>query len=93
MARTIAEERIPARMPTAVYERLVEAAQAVGATLNQFLVQAALEKANAILEEERTIRLSSASAEAVFSLMENPPEPNEYLKNAMQRREEILCPK
>lgn len=73
MARTIAEERIPARMPTAV--------------------QAALEKANSILQEERTIKLSSASAEAIFALMENPPEPNEYLKNAMRRREETLCRK
>jgi len=93
MSRTISEERIPARMPTAVYERLVEAAQAVGATLNQFLVQSALEKANAILEEERTIKLSAASSEALFAIMENPPEPNEYLKRAMQRRQEILCPK
>ncbi len=93
MARTIAEERIPARMPTAVYERLVEAAQAVGATLNQFLVQAALEKANAILEEERIIKLSAASSEALFAIMENPPEPNEYLKNAMLRRRDALCPK
>ena len=93
MARTIAEERIPARMPTAVYERLAEAAQAVGATLNQFLVQAALEKANSILEDERTIKLSTASATAVFALMENPLEPNEYLKNAMQRRKDALCPK
>lgn len=93
MARTIAEERIPARMPTAVYDRLVAAAQAVGATLNQFLVQSALEKANAILEEERVIKLSATSAEAVFNLMENPSEPNEYLKNAMQNRKETLCQK
>ena len=93
MARTIAEERIPARMPTAVYERLVEAAQAVGATLNQFLVQAALEKANAILEDERTIRLSSSAADELFRLMENPPEPNDYLKDAMKRREALLCRK
>lgn len=93
MPRTIAEERVPARMPTAVYERLVEAAQAVGATLNQFLVQSALEKANAILDQERTIRLNASSADAVFTLMENPPEPNEYLKNAMKRRTETLCPK
>lgn len=91
MARTLAEERIPARMPTAVYERLVEAAQAVGATLNQFLVQAALEKADAILEKERTIKLSAASSEALFAIMENPPEPNEYLKEAMRRRKETLC--
>jgi uncharacterized protein (DUF1778 family) len=93
MPKTLAEERIPARMPTAVYDRLVEAAQAVGATLNQFLVQAALEKADAILERERTIRLSAASSEALFALMENPPEPNEYLQKALQRREELLCPK
>jgi uncharacterized protein (DUF1778 family) len=93
MARILAEERIPARMPTAVYERLVEAAQAIGATLNQFLVQAALEKANAILEEERVIKLSAASSEALFALMENPPEPNEYLKEAMQYRKETLCRK
>jgi uncharacterized protein (DUF1778 family) len=80
-------------MPTAVYERLVEAAQAVGATLNQFLVSAALEKADAILERERTIRLSAAASEELFAIMENPPEQSEYLKAAMRRREEILCPK
>lgn len=93
MSNSIAEQRIPARMPTAVYERLVEAAQAVGATLNQFLVQSALEKANAILEEERVIKLSAVSSEALFAIMENPPEPNEYLKRAMQRRKDALCQK
>ena len=93
MPRTISESRIPARMPTAVYDRLVEAAQAVGATLNQFLVSSALEKADAILERERVIRLSAASSEALFAIMENPPEANDYLKTAMKRRQEILCPK
>ena len=39
MAQTIAEERVPARMPTAVYEKISAAAQAVGATLNQFLTE------------------------------------------------------
>ena len=93
MAHARAEERIPARMPTAVYDRVVEAAQAVGATLNQFLVQSALEKANQILEQERVIKLSTHAAKTVFDLIENPPEPNKRLKAAMQRRAEILCPK
>jgi uncharacterized protein (DUF1778 family) len=93
MARTIAEERIPARMPLAVYNRIVEAAQAVGATLNQFLVQSALEKANVVLEQERVINLTSASAKTIFDLVENPPAPNERLKAAMKRREEVLCRK
>lgn len=93
MSRTLAEERIPARMPTAVYERLVEAAQAVGATLNQFIVQSALEKADAILERERVIRLSATASEALFAIMENPTEPNDYLKSAMHYRKDTLCPK
>lgn len=93
MSRIVAEERIPARMPTAVYDRIVEAAQTVGATLNQFLVQSALEKADEILERERVITLSSKAARTVFDLMENPPEPNERLKKAMRRREKVLCPK
>lgn len=91
MARTVAEERIPARMPTDVYDRLVEAARTVGATLNQFLVQSALEKANQIIDHERVIRLSAESAQTIFDLMEHPPAPNEQLKSAMVRREQMLC--
>jgi uncharacterized protein (DUF1778 family) len=47
----------------------------------------------ATLEEELIIKLSAASSEALFAMMENPPEPNEYLKHAMQRRQDTLCPK
>jgi len=93
MTRPIAEERIPARMPTAVYDRIVEAAQTVGATLNQFIVQSALERADQILERERVITLSAKAAKTVFDLMENPPAPNERLKKAMRNREKILCRK
>jgi uncharacterized protein (DUF1778 family) len=93
MAQTIAEERVPARMPTAVYEKISAAAQAVGATLNQFLVQSALERADSILEQEQIIKLSAAASEELFRIMENPPEANEYLINAMQRRKDTLCQK
>jgi len=93
MPRQVAEERIPARMPTAVYERIVEAAQAVGSTLNQFLVQSALERADEILERERVISLSSKAAKTVFDLMDNPPAPNERLKKAMCRADKTLCRK
>lgn len=93
MTTAVAEERIPARMPTAVYEKVVAAAQAVGATLNQFMVQSALEKANAILEQERVISLAASSSEELFQIMEQPPEANEYLKTALQRRKDELCPK
>lgn len=87
------EERIPARMPQPVYEKIVEAAQTVGATLNQFLVQAALEKANEVLEQERIINLSAKAAKNVFDLMQSPPAPKQRLKRAMHRRETLLCRK
>ena len=85
------EERIPARMPPEVYERIAAAARTIGATLNQFLVQSALDKANDILERERVINLSTRAAEGFFDLIKNPPDPNDRLKEAMRQREILLC--
>jgi len=80
-------------MPHDVYERIVEAAKTVGATLNQFIVQSALEKANDIIDRERTIHLSAQAATTVFDLMENPPRPSIKLKKALQQRKNLLCSK
>ena len=91
MAPNKIEERIPARMPLEVYERIAAAAQTIGATLNQFLVQSALDKANDILERERVITLSTSSAKTLFDLIENPPDPNARLKEIMYQREKLLC--
>jgi len=91
MAITKTEERIPARMPHDVYERIAEAAKTIGATLNQFIVQSALEKANGIIEQERTLHLSAQAAKTVFDLIENPPKPAGQLKKALQHRKKLLC--
>jgi uncharacterized protein (DUF1778 family) len=91
MASNKIKERIPARMPLEVYERIAAAAQTIGATLNQFLVQSALDKANDILERERVITLSTSSAKTLFDLIENPPDPNARLKEIMHKRETLLC--
>ena len=85
------EDRIPTRMPHAVYEKITEAAALQGATLNQFIVSAALDKANAILEQERVIRLNFDSAKVVLDLISNPPEPNDALKSAMVKRKELFA--
>jgi len=85
------EARIPARMPQVVYEKITEAAALLGSTLNQFLVSAALDKANAVLEQERVINLNFKSAKIVLDLISNPPEPNDALKRAVQKRSESLA--
>jgi len=79
-----AEKRFQTRMPYHVHEKLAHAADLSGATLNQFVVQSALEKANAILEQERVLNLTFRDAEILFKTIENSPPPNDQLIKAAQ---------
>jgi uncharacterized protein (DUF1778 family) len=82
------KERITARIPKEVRERLEEAADRSGATLNQFLVQAAIEKADQILEREKVMRLSARDAEWLLSVLDQPPRPpNAKLQRALENYE------
>jgi uncharacterized protein (DUF1778 family) len=78
-------QRVSARISPQVYEKLTQAAELSGATLNQFLVQSAWEKAQAIIEKERFIKMTSRSAKTFFAALEHPPEPTEKLKKAVHR--------
>ena len=77
-------ERITARVSEDIRNRLTEAAAFSGATLNQFLVQAAVEKADTIIEKERIVNLSYRDAEVFFNAIENPPRPNAKLRKAVK---------
>ena len=83
-------ERVSATIPLRVYEKLTEAAQVIGATLNQFLVQSALEKADQILEQERVIQMSKRDAKVFFDAVDNPPPINEKLLEAMKAYQEAF---
>ena len=74
--------RITTRVPEELRDTLEQAAQLQGATLNQFMVQSAFEKAQRILERETVIRLSQRDAQKVLSLLEHPPRANKSLKKA-----------
>lgn len=78
------EKRFQTRMPYHVHERLTHAAELSGATLNQFVVQSALEKANSVLEREQVLNLTYRDAEVLFKTIEDPPLPNEHLIKAAQ---------
>jgi uncharacterized protein (DUF1778 family) len=82
------QDRIGARVPHEVYEILCRAAELSGATVNQFLVQAALKEAQTVIEREDVIRLSPRDWNWLLDLMENPPEPNARLKAALKRYQE-----
>ena len=79
------QDRIGARVPHEVYETLCRAAELSGATVNQFLVQAALKEAQIVIEREDVIRLSPHDWNWLLDLMENPPKPNAKLEAALKR--------
>ena len=90
MALSKAKERISARVPQHAYQTLTQAAEISGATLNQFLLQAALEKAQIIIDKNRTIKLSTQAATVFFDTIENPPKPKSKLKNTMKTYKESI---
>ncbi|MGB3655005.1 MAG: DUF1778 domain-containing protein [Rivularia sp. (in: cyanobacteria)] len=82
--------RVTARISASIQEILQKAAELSGATLNQFMVQAALKEAKKVIEDEGLITLSEIDADKVFSLIENPPAPNDNLKAAMRKHGEFF---
>ena len=85
------QDRIAARVPREVYETLRRAAELSGATVNQFLVQAALKEAQAVIEREDEIRLSPRDWNWLLPLLDAPPAPNARLQAALQRHRQLLA--
>jgi uncharacterized protein (DUF1778 family) len=77
-------KRITARVSDDVRVTLEQAAELLGATVNQFVVQTAYQEAQRLIERESVIRLSQEDARKVFSLLDNPPKPNKRLKDAVR---------
>ena len=77
-------KRITARVAENVRVTLEQAAELLGATVNQFMVQTAYQEALRVLERESLIRLSQKDAEKVFSLLDHPPKPNKRLNHAVE---------
>jgi uncharacterized protein (DUF1778 family) len=76
-------KRLTTRITDHVQEKLQVAADIVGATLNQFVVQAALEKADKVIESESTIVLTRRESLRLLELIENPPPRNERFNKLM----------
>ena len=83
MEATKKEERNSARVTQDVHSTLRQAADMVGATVNQFLVQAALKEARGIIERERVIQLTQRDARMFFGMLERPPKPKAKLRAAI----------
>lgn len=85
MSVTDIKDRITIRMPQAIAEKLQEAADLTGATTNQFMVQAALEKAEKIIDGEKNIYFSKNDAAMLIHMLDHPSGPTAALKRAFER--------
>jgi uncharacterized protein (DUF1778 family) len=80
---TTTSTQVSTPLSAQMHEVLQQAADILGTTLNQFMVQASFEKAQTIIENEKIIRLNKAEAEIFFNAVDNPPSPNEKLRKAV----------
>ena len=78
-------KRLTTRLTDHVLDRLQVASDLVGATLNQFVVQAALEKADKVIENESAIVLTRRESLRLLEMMENPPPRNDKFLQAQAR--------
>ena len=82
-------KRLTTRITDHVQEKLQAAADLVGATLNQFVVQAALEKAEKVIESESTIVLARRESLRLLEMIENPPPRNDKFLQAQARYQRL----
>ncbi|WP_260293648.1 DUF1778 domain-containing protein [Sedimenticola hydrogenitrophicus] len=84
------ETRLVARTTAEIQEIIQRAADYSGATLSQFLIESAMEKARSVIEHTETLHLSMAGADALLAALETPPKANKKLLKAAQRYQETV---
>jgi uncharacterized protein (DUF1778 family) len=83
---TLKEGRLQIRVDPADKALLERAAAASHLNVSAFVVQAAASKAEEVLAERSSIRLSSQTAAAFSQALERPAEVNDRLAKALRRK-------
>lgn len=79
------KQRIDLRLTDEDKKMIEEAAAMTNQTITQFLVNSASERAAEVIEQHRRLVLSEESWNRVMDAIENPPAPNDKLKRAAKR--------
>lgn len=76
--------------PFPLRERIAQAASRRGIPLDLFIMNAASQEADSVLEEVLPLRLTEEDAQCILGLLDNPPPPNAMLTRAFARRNELF---
>ena len=87
ISQTQENVRLVARAPKEIQEIITNAAELSGASMSQFMVDAALDKAKEVVERSRLLTLSMEGANRFFEALDNPPE-IQHLDDAYQALED-----
>ena len=79
-----AVSRLNFRLPVELKEKIERAAVVSGVTVTDFAISALVNSADNVLEKHQNRVLSDRDRDIFLALIENPPEPNEALKKAVQ---------
>ncbi len=83
-------DRLELRTSSEERRQFEEAAQLLGVNLSEFLRRTALEKSSEIIRKNNSIILSNEDRDAFLNALENPPEPNKKLKQAMKHHKRLI---
>ena len=83
------KQRIDLRLTNEDKSIIEEAAAMTNQTITQFMVNSASERAAEVIEQHRRLFLEKASWDVVMEAISNPPTPNDRLKRAAKRLQDM----
>lgn len=84
------QDRISLRLSPQSKQTLERAAAYLDRTLTDFVVDVALQKAEAVVHEHEVIALTAEEWRRFQDMLLNPPEPNERLGKALAEHDRII---
>jgi uncharacterized protein (DUF1778 family) len=83
------DERLEARCPAEVKQRIEYAAELQGRSTTDFIVAAAYEKACQVIEQNQQVKLTVEQSMMLADALINPPAPNAKAIAAMRRHKQL----
>ncbi|WP_192483827.1 MULTISPECIES: DUF1778 domain-containing protein [Cysteiniphilum] len=80
----MAHARIELNTKDDIKQTIEKAAALSGMAVSAFIISNCLPKARKIVENEKRVSLDSKAAQAFLSLLDNPPKPNQKLKDLLK---------
>ena len=85
-----ASERMDFRIDPEQKELIARAAMYSGETVTGYAVSTLVREARRVIREHEITVLSNADRDIFLRMLENPPEPGEALRRAVQRHSELI---